>query len=303
MSDSEFKTTALRCTFSIEESASQSPWYADIAIWNLAGDTKADILDQCNIDGTSVQVEAGYQKGKYATIYQGKIFQPLFDRLNATDHVLTLHCIDGLDVMIGNFCSFTLSKGWNYVQLIKEMARASGITIATDERTGKEKISDKIDPNTHDRARSTATEPQYLMRDIARKNNALFWVKRSQLHVAKLEDDGDRPPVVLSSKSGLIGTPQQMTNGVQFQTLLDPDLCIDSPLRMVKIENAYIAQMKIRQGMNPSPLDKDGLYKVIRVVHRGDTRGTDWYTEVTGMNPMGNVNNMLLWYPQKGGSK
>jgi hypothetical protein len=37
-------------------------------------------------------------------------------------------------------------------------------------------------------------------------------------------------------------------------------------------------------GELPTLLDQDGLYFVAAVVHTGDTRGNEWYTDITGFN-------------------
>lgn len=45
-----------------------------------------------------------------------------------------------------------------------------------------------------------------------------------------------------------------------------------------------IRQAPIVFGVLLPRLDRDGLYKIVRVVHVGDTRGNEWYSEITGIN-------------------
>lgn len=292
VSDSEYEATSLRCQFTIEQSGFQTPWYSDVAIWNLAGDTKQDMISACREDGASVVVEAGYRDGKYGKIFDGDIFQPLFDRLNATDNILTLHCIDGLNVLTGNLCSFSLEKGYDYAGIISEMSKQgnSSKEIPID----KDGISPNLDKKQAPRGASFYGEPRTYLRNIARDNNAQFFMRYGNLNMSMPDDESDEEPVLITPDTSLIGTPQQITNGVSFTVLLNPELEVKRPLRVVKLDNTVIRQQKLRQGMMVSPLDQDGLYKVIKVTHRGDTRGNDWYTDVIGINKVGNVSALLM---------
>jgi len=64
----------------------------------------------------------------------------------------------------------------------------------------------------------------------------------------------------------------------------------------VKLDMTIIRQMKVRQGMLVSPLDADGIYKIIGVTYTGDTRGNEWYTNCIGINQVGNVSSLLGLY-------
>jgi len=283
VSDSDFEKNALRCTFSIEQIAYQTPWYSDIQIWNLAGDTQAAIFEECKKDGSSVIVEAGYQDGRYGKIFDGQIFQPLFERVGVIDYVLTLHCMDGLGVVTGNLCNMTLSRGYDYAGIISEMARKARTPVPV------EFISENLDKNKLPRGKVISGDFQNYVRDIARANNAQFFMKNGKLNVNKLDDPYEGEAIVYTPESGLIGTPQQITNGVSFRVLLNPELQVKIPYMTVKIDNAIIQQIKLRQDQIVSPLDQNGFYKVIKVTYNGDTRGNDWYADIIGINLVGNV--------------
>ena len=91
ISNSNWDPNALRCTFMIEQPALSAYWYADIAIYN-----SAPAMSQVIQAGDLVTVEAGYQTPAAGLIFQGRVFQPLWERENNTDYKLTLHCLVGL---------------------------------------------------------------------------------------------------------------------------------------------------------------------------------------------------------------
>ena len=280
--------TPLRCTFTVEKVGYQTPWYADLAIWNLAGDTTQDIITECQKEGSRVIIEAGYKDGAYGKICDMPIFQPLFTRENVTDHILTLHCIDGLGVMTGNFASLTLNSGVKYGDIIKKMAATAKTPIPVD------KISSSLSEKKSDRGVVIFGDPKEYLRDICRDEVAQWWTDAGKLNINKLDDNYTGEALVISPSTGLIGTPEQVTNGVSFRTLLNPNLKLSNPMMVVKIDQAVIRQMKLQYGsLPPSPLDQDGQYKIIKVVYSGDTRGDEWYSSCVGINLVGNVSALL----------
>jgi hypothetical protein len=103
--------------------------------------------------------------------------------------------------------------------------------------------------------------------------------------------------VVLTTKTGLIGTPQQTVEGIMAKCLLNPKLRCHS---RVQIDNKSVAQFKIdftqpgSPANTPSALNYDGYYYALVAEHSGDTRGTEWYTNLrmltidVSSNPLNN---------------
>jgi hypothetical protein len=104
--------------------------------------------------------------------------------------------------------------------------------------------------------------------------------------------------VVLTSKSGLIGAPQQTIQGIKLKCLLNPKIKCHG---RVQIDNAAVQQFVIdfsqpgSPANTPVPLSNDGMYYVLVAEHSGDTRGTEWYTNLqmltidVSSNPLNSV--------------
>lgn len=285
VSDSDFDDAvpergALRCTFNISESLGHCPWYSDVSIWNLRGDTQEKLINDV-VEGSVVTVWAGYENGNYGQIFKGQVFQPLFDRQNVTDFILTLHCLVGQNLLHANYAAFTLSKGWDYASLLNKMCQSSVKKIPI------KNLTSDLPQNKAPRGIVVMGDPRKTLRTVSKDTSSLWWVDYYGLNVAKLKGGkANNKTITLTPETGLIGTPQQIDDGVTFRCLLNPNMRIttnDDILR-VKLDMSVIRQMKITQGMMVSPLDADATYKVVNVVHRGDTRGNDWYTEVIGIN-------------------
>ena len=94
---------------------------------------------------------------------------------------------------------------------------------------------------------------------------------------------------MVAPETGLIGSPQVTSNGVQFKVLLNPLIKIVNPSMLIYLEptSVSIKQQLAQIGQYFTILDNAGYYQVGSLHHIGDTRGNDWYTEVTGINSNG----------------
>jgi hypothetical protein len=67
------------------------------------------------------------------------------------------------------------------------------------------------------------------------------------------------------------------------------------PYSLVRISNSKIIQELVTvgtpsQGVSfPYPLDPQGMYRIIVVNFVGDTRGTEWYSDINTVSQPGNV--------------
>ena len=265
-----------------------------MTIWNLAGDTRQDIIKISKQQGSRVEISAGYAEGKYGKLCSSEIFQPLFDRINVTDYVLTLSCLEGLGVIHANLCAMTLSKGYDYAGVIERMSQDSSSKFIVGN------LTPKLSQNKNPRGKTFFGNVRKYIKDIASDNNTQWFMKtvdgKSVMEMTSLDDEFKGVVQFISPDTGLIGTPQQVSQGVLFRTLLNPTIQVQNPPQVIAIDQQLIRQMKINYGGLAMDLDQDGRYKVIRVVHSGDTRGNEWYTDVVCVNSVGKVSSLLPYF-------
>ena len=117
-----------------------------------------------------------------------------------------------------------------------------------------------------------------------------------QLQVAKITDDTQGEAIVVNSKTGLIGSPEQIDFGINFRVLLNPNLIIANPPRWIQLDLSQInvKQQRAIPGQNIVPMmPQDGYFKIGGVRHTGDTRGDTWYTDVRGYSLTGKAGLQL----------
>lgn len=279
-SDYEVQSGALQVTFNINRPGYQAFYYGDIVIYNLNGPTEAEIVKE----GNRVVVEAGYIDGAYGKIFDGQVFQVFRERDDVVDYKLTLHCLDGMGLFDNNMVSFTAYAGTDQRSQIASIAAnaTKPIPLGT--------VSQNIDTRLLPRGKTFFGQPKDYFRDIATYNNAQCFIHDGQVHMTRLADGPQLAAdeaIEYTPETGLIGTPQVTQNGVQFTVLLDPRVKIVNPSMLVKLNFALLRQQLLQIGQLPTVLDKDGVYQVVAVSHRGGTRDNEWYTTITGCTTQG----------------
>jgi hypothetical protein len=285
---------ALRCVFEVEQTAYQKLWFCTLSIYNCNATTTQNILQ-----GTRVVIEAGFKNGSYGVIWDGPVFQPQWERENVTDFKTTLHCLIGANELTRQIAIGTVNAFTAQDQIVRQIAARCGYPIP---------ISQMAEPGSFKPTTSILPEPLFgtprnLLDNIAENNNMQWWLGFDGLYMGNiLTTPSVNDVITYTPSTGLLGTPQQIAGpsvsnsgtpgtvgspivtqgGIAFRVALDPRMKVTFPALSVKLDNTSIRTMLRNIGQLPTLLDRDGTYKVGRVRHVGDTRGNDWWTEVTG---------------------
>lgn len=291
LSDSDFEPGALRVTFRIEHLIMHAYPYAEIVIYNLAGNTEQELIDE----GSRVVVEAGYQNGAYGVIFDGQVWQARRNRANVVDYTLTLNCFPAPYMIQHNLVKYTRYSGMDMRQQLDALSAEGNFELG--------EVTENLDQSRLPRGKTYFGEPRKYLRQIARHNNAQYRCDADGVHVTRLTDEV--PPgevVVLTPETGLVGTPQQIEWGVSFRCLLDPRIKVNRDRALVKLDMTLIRAMYAQPpsmggggsgGYSLSVLDRDGVYMIGAVTYLGDTRGNDWYVDAIGVSRDGKIPNLF----------
>jgi hypothetical protein len=284
VSNSTWSNQAVRITFECEQ-ATDSKWFtADIVIWNF-DPANAKVIQQDDL----VTLEAGYQSPGMGRIFTGRIFQPLWERADDVNYTLTLHCVFGLWEDSQSFVNVPLASGLSQAEAVRQVARAANLQCLDAN------LDAALSGNQYPRGAPFSGYARRFFDQIALSNNLHAWIGPEGVHISSLTSEKTTPDLIYappftssegtSSNSGvtkytLIGTPQQTEQGVCFRTLLDPALSLGS---LIALHNVLAKRLPLQPMQLQIPFSKDGIYSVAGLRHTGDTRGNDWYTEVTAI--------------------
>ncbi len=266
----------LRIKFNVKRSNSMTPNMADIRVYNLEEKTAIRIREEFK----KVVFQAGYT-GNVGVIFKGNLKQVIIGRESATDTFVDLVCGDG--DLAYNFAvvSTTLAAGATQDEQINAVAGAMAQKGVTKGHLG--------DLPTEQLPRGKVmfgTGRDYL-RTISQTAGQTWSIQDEKLTFVPNRGYLPGERVILTSKTGMIGTPQQTNEGVNVKCLLNPLIQVGG---RIQIDNASIERYKINLAVPnspaniPAPLTADGVYFVLVVEHSGDTRGVDWYSNLICLN-------------------
>lgn len=266
---SGIKLEGFRIVFTVDQSLRGSPNTASILIYNLHPTDEAAIKKEFN----HVILEAGYE-GLSRIIFRGNIKYPAHYR-EGNDWITEIQAADGDRAYTQDHIGITLSKGRTPEDAVNEILR-----ISKDIKKGHIELP----AISYTRGKVLSGPIPKILEQISRDAGANWSIQNGVLNIVRADSVISGIAIKLDSTSGLLSAPEVTEKGVKIKSLMNPQI---EPNKVVQIDNNNVkiqVHQKIASGpktkvKRPARLDPDGRYKVYKLRHQGDTRGSDWYTE------------------------
>jgi hypothetical protein len=264
--------SSLRIVFKIKKSDAQTPNTAEIRVYNLAPDTAKQIRKEFK----RVVLQAGYESN-YGVIFDGNIKQVRMGRENGTDTYIDIAAGDGDYAYNYAVVNTTLAAGAKQSDQVNAAAgsmSSKGVNKGFIADTGTVALP---------RGKVMYGNARDYLRQSAEASGTTWSVQDGKLQLVPLTSVLPNQAVLLTSKTGLVGTPEQTNDGIKAKCLLNPMLKIGV---RVKINEDEVAEAKLPDSTKdasankPADISKDGIYRLLVVEHGGDTRGNDWYSDL-----------------------
>lgn len=267
----------MRIRFLVRKQKTGAPEQADITITNLSNATANKIRNEFK----EVYLEAGYEGGA-EEIFRGEIVQVRGPgRENPTDTYLNIQAVASPRAHSYAVVNKTLAKGHTFrdqVDAVLEAMKPFGVTAGHIADLGNVKMP---------RGRALFGMARSQLRTICQSVGASWHITGGKLNIVKNTDSLPGGAIVLNSDTGMVGMPVQTIEGVEVRCLLNPRLKVEG---LVKIDEASIQKAKYNITtdenylVQKAELDRliaaDGIYKILFLNHSGDTRGTDYYSDM-----------------------
>lgn len=282
--------SAARCRFNVNTADVQTPNTADVWIYNLSELTSRRIGGEF----TRVTLQAGYENGNFGVIFDGTIKQVRRGRESATDTYTHIQAADGDIAYNFGIVNQTLAAGTSPQDRAKAIGQGftpHGVTLAPPPAD----MAGGILP----RGKVLYGMAREMMRDLAQSTLTTWSIQNGVVTIIPMTSYLPTEAVVITSKTGMIGLPEQTDNGIYVRCLLNPRIEIGT---RVKLDNKSIQQMIFDlqyTAINlPATLAADGMYRVLVAEHRGDNRGNDWYTDLVclSVDPTAPANSSVKLY-------
>lgn len=255
MSGLTVEITDLRVQFKVEKTLEKHPNTAEINITNLAEKTRAQLRSK----GAKVVLQAGYAT-TLATVFVGDA-RTIDHTRDGTDWLTKIQAGDG-------------ERGIQYARISESFApgiKMPGIVTTFTNALG-------FDPGDSLAKLAPSASKQFVngysahgkasaeLDKILRANGYEWSVQDGRLQILRPGEVNTERLVKLSSESGLVGSPEFSTPEnakkkpvLKFKSLLSPEIRPGGRLAFASVNH-------------------QGIHRVTRIVHTGDTAGGDWYT-------------------------
>lgn len=263
----------LTINFAVKKTDGQSPNTATMRVYNLSDDTAKKIQKEF----TRVVLQAGYEKN-HGIIFDGNVKGVTLGRENVVDSYLDIQAADGDEGYNFAVVNATLSAGATQRDQIKASAKAMqqfGLAEGhTDAATDTPPLS---------RGKVMYGNARKYMRQSAQTAGCSWSIQNGKVQVVALGGVLPNTAVQLNSKSGLIGTPEQTSDGIKFRCLINPAIVVGGAIQINErdIQQAKLDDNPQAGGEKKEPVEitADGFYRVVSMDIAGNSRGNDWYID------------------------
>lgn len=265
----------LRIKFSVKRTDNMTPNTADIYVYNLDDETAIRIRDEFK----TVTLQAGYQSN-YGVIFQGNIKQVIIGRESGQDTFVNIQGGDGDQSYNFAIVNQTIASGATQQDQVtaatKSMSANGGVGAGN---TGT------MPPTQLPRGKVMYGNARDYLRNVAQNTNKAWSIQDEKITFIPKKSYLPGQVVVLTSKTGMIGQPQQTNVGINVKNLLNPNIKVGG---RIQIDNKSVQAYKINLSNSQqnaaanvgAPLSADGTYYVMAAEYEGDTRGIPWYVNL-----------------------
>lgn len=257
----------LRINFYIKKEDAQTPNTARVKIYGVAADTVARIKKEF----VDIIIQAGYEEN-YGVIFRGNIKEVRTGKENGVDTFVEISAGDG-------------DAGYAFGTINKTMAAGSSQNdIVNAAMIGQPGYIPDLGGEKLPRAKVLYGMKRDVLRRSAQSTDTTWSIQDGKMQFLPLTGLLPGQAVVLNSKTGLIGTPEQTVDGIKAEALLNPLLKIgarviinEKDVASIKLKSLEKAETKDKE---PAKIAADGQYRLLKVEYVGDTRGQEWYCKM-----------------------
>ena len=274
----------LRVQFEVAKTIESAPNVAVIRIFNLHPDNEAKIKNEFD----EVLLNAGYE-GAMRLVFRGNI-KHVYRYRDGNDYITEIEAGDGDKDFRKAVMNETLAAGTTTSQLVD---RAVGTFKGVG---GTTKGHVQVNERARIRGKVISGNTRDVLHDVARESGANWSIQDGQLVIISTNDVLPGEAIVLRADTGMLGAPEINDKGIAVKCLMNPALRVNGAIKLdnngikaKRVKAQALATKREKQETNAPlgreneqlvRLDPDGIYKVLKLTHKGDNRGQDWVSEI-----------------------
>lgn len=269
----------LKCTFEIvKDMTSLEANTSKLSIYNLNPNDENLFIQH----GSKIVIEAGYAGSQYGVIFSGNVVQALRSKENGVDYCLTLVSFDADRYVTYGLINISLAS--------KQTMRKARDTLMTKSSydVGSGFLTDTN--ISYPRGKVMFGMSKDYLAQISKTTNSTFYIDDGKLNIVSAPDIQKGRILSFGPDSGLINFPEQNELGISCEVLLNPQVKLNS---LFHLDNERVKNQEYSLGQAIRQLDTEGIYRVVKLTHVGDTHGKDWYTKIDAISQAGILNSAV----------
>lgn len=260
----------LRITFEIQKSLIAYPNKAVIRIYNLNETTRNQIKNEF----TKILVNAGYQ-GDVSLIFSGDI-KNVYHHIDGVDTITEIYAGDADSAWINSTVNFSSASSQSLIDTVIAIVNTmEGVTLGNLIGLDQGKISDKT--VTFSGASRDALD------QLASTYN-FDWSIQNNIFETTVKGGALTPQstaTVISSTTGMVGSPTVTELGADVTVLLNPKL-LPNRWILIKASGSDVTLGDPYFRVANKPTVAQGYYTINELLHVFDNRGGDALTKIKG---------------------
>ncbi len=273
--DQALDLSAFRVRFKVTAQDADTPARAEITVTNLADATALSVISEY----TRIILQAGYQAGNFGAIFDGTITKTRIGKESAVDSYLTMDAAAWDIPYTQGFVNQTLAAGASQADQVSALAGQMGVSPGIEVNAGGF-------GGTVPRGKVLFGMTRDHMNTVARTTGVTWRIENGVVRMTPIDGYLPGQIVVLTPATGLVGMPETTGDGVHVRCLLNPRIQIGT---LVQLDNATINQALVTDRLADPGIattliattQAQGYYKVLVHEFSGDSRGNDWYSDLT----------------------
>jgi hypothetical protein len=260
--------TELRINFEIKKSVLSYPNQARITLYNLAPDSLAALQTKFS----KLVLNAGYE-GNLKLIFTGDI-RNVYQEKRGVDRLTTVYAGDGQQAWQNSNFNKTYVETMTVQTVVNEL-------ISSFSEIGKGVIEGVPAIASNLLGQTLSGSSKDLLDSLADEHGFNWSISDGEINIAPVETPlTSSEAVLISSATGMIGSPTVTEVGADVTTLLNPSLSPESAITIKSIGsdlalgNLYFRDVK--------RTNAEGTYKIQEVIFKGDSREGEWTSAVKG---------------------
>lgn len=235
-----------RISFKIEKDASSTVNKAEIRIYNLTSNSRGLAENPKNL----IELFAGYGK-EPKLLFRGNPSR-IISSIGGPETITAFEVGDGLKSFQDSRVDVSFKQGTPARDVFQTLTNAMGLA-----RGEQKDIPQKAFPGGLSLSGPVREHMDYLTNKLD-----LEWsIQNGAVQILPKGKSTSQAAFLLSSETGLIGSPNKKDKGLECVSLLQPEI---NPGRTVEIKSKFV----------------NGQFRVEKVSHEGDTSDTAWFTRI-----------------------